>query len=396
MLTQIEFYDKDTIKNILACFSVKPNRIVFVYDNQIKENNRFICLENCFKRRLPDIIFETRPVDITSVSDIYSVTMGIIDEYQNCVMDITGGSELMIVAGVKAGMDTGTKMFFTDIINGRVENILDKNDFVPTAQLQLDDYVIARGAHFSGNSHSGPKEENFDNILEMCRYIFRNLPQWKRTCNYIQQAMAATAYDDLDLRAVSSFKNRGGSIYPDERMLRKMETLGFIKNLYLSPGHIVFTFTSVQNKSYAINYGVWLELFVYINAVKSGIFTDVRLGTMVDWDIFDDKSVPGNEIDVIFTDNSLPVFISCKLTSVTTAAINELVLERKRLGGWFSKAIIVSFSDEKNVQSGAFKRAREFGVEMLDRSDILSGEFSKRLVEAVSGHDLVSLKWKKF
>ena len=92
MLTQIEFYDKDTIKNILACFSVKPDRIVFVYDSQIKENNRFICLENCFKRRLPDIIFETRPVNITSVSDIYSVTKGIIDDYQNCVMDITGGS----------------------------------------------------------------------------------------------------------------------------------------------------------------------------------------------------------------------------------------------------------------------------------------------------------------
>ena len=145
-----------------------------------------------------------------------------------------------------------------------------------------------------------------------------------------------------------------------------------------------------------INYGVRLELFVYIHAVRSGIFTDVRLGTMVDWDIFDDKSVPGNEIDVIFTDNSLPVFVSCKLTDVTTAAINELVLERKRLGGWFSKAIIVSFSDEKSIESGAYKRAVEFGVELLDKRDIMSENFGEKLVNAVSGHDLVSLKWKKF
>ena len=120
------------------------------------------------------------------------------------------------------------------------------------------------------------------------------------------------------------------------------------------------------------------------------------LGAMVDWDIYDDKSVPGNEIDVIFTDNSLPVFVSCKLTDVTTAAINELVLERKRLGGWFSKAIIVAFSDEKVLESGSYKRAVEFGVELLDKSDILSDDFGDRLVKAVSGHDLVSLKWKKF
>ena len=79
-----------------------------------------------------------------------------------------------------------------------------------------------------------------------------------------------------------------------------------------------------------------------------------------------------------------------------SAAINELVLERKRLGGWFSKAIIVAFSDEKVLESGSYKRAVEFGVELLDKSDILSDDFGDRLVKAVSGHDLVSLKWKKF
>ena len=104
MLTQIEFYDKDTIKNILACLSIKPDRIVFLYDNQIADMNRFVSLENCFKNHLPDIIFETEPVDISDVLDIFNKTKMLINKYGNCVMDITGGSELMTVAGVKAGI----------------------------------------------------------------------------------------------------------------------------------------------------------------------------------------------------------------------------------------------------------------------------------------------------
>ena len=175
MLTQIEFYDKDTIKNILACLSIKPDRIVFLYDNQISDMNRFVSLENCFKNHLPDIIFETEPVDISNMNDIFNRTKKLICKYNNCVMDITGGSELMTVAGVMAGMETNIKMYYTDIINGRVENILNKNDFIPTATLRLNDYVAARGAHFTGNSHSEPDESRYEAILDMCQYIFNNI-----------------------------------------------------------------------------------------------------------------------------------------------------------------------------------------------------------------------------
>ena len=45
MLTQIEFYDKDVIKNTLGVISVKPDKIVFVYDDAITDMNRFKSLE---------------------------------------------------------------------------------------------------------------------------------------------------------------------------------------------------------------------------------------------------------------------------------------------------------------------------------------------------------------
>ena len=70
-------------------------------------------------------------------------------------------------------------------------------------------------------------------------------------------------------------------------------------------------------------------------------------------------------------------------------------MAKKRLGGWFSKGIIVTFGDEKSQKNGTYRRAKELGIELLDRSDVLSQNFGERLERAVRGHDLVSLKWKR-
>ncbi|MEI3522976.1 MAG: hypothetical protein V8Q36_02010 [Anaerotignum sp.] len=56
---------------------------------------------------------------------------------------------------------------------------------------------------------------------------------------------------------------------------------------------------------------------------------------------------------------------------------------------------MVTFSREKAENSGAYKRAQELGIELLDARDILAEDFQARLVRAIKGHDLVSLKWKK-
>ena len=75
----------------------------------------------------------------------------------------------------------------------------------------------------------------------MCYYIFKNIKQWRRTCSYIQQAMANTSKDDIELRAVSVFRSKGGKeVYPDRTILKKFEDLGFIKDLYISKNHIVY------------------------------------------------------------------------------------------------------------------------------------------------------------
>ena len=39
MVTVIKYFDKDAIKNILAVLSIKPDKVVFLYDKEIKNMN---------------------------------------------------------------------------------------------------------------------------------------------------------------------------------------------------------------------------------------------------------------------------------------------------------------------------------------------------------------------
>ena len=132
------------------------------------------------------------------------------------------------------------------------------------------------------------------------------------------------------------------------------EKNGFIRELSMNANRISFTYSYPEAKTYLSTYGLWLEMYVFISAKKLNRFSDVKLGTMIDWDAYDDVSMAGNEIDVIIMENSIPVFISCKLRRIATPDINELYIQRKRLGGWFSKGVIVTSGDDKIKNTGTF------------------------------------------
>jgi len=396
MLTMIEFYDKDILKNALAVLTMRPDRVVYIYDDELKDMNRFLSLEKCFKKHIPNIVVEKVPADISRIKNVYDATYDVIKTTDECMINLTGGSELMILGGYRAGFELGAQLLYTDITKREIVDIKTNKLVANTAGLSLEDFIDAHGAELIGNSHVEPKEEEFDRILSVCKYLFNNINAWKETCMFFQVVMAVLPANELRLATGATVQQKNGKkVSVDRDMLYELQKYGFINDLVLTDKHVSLNFVSKKYRSYLISYGVWLELFVYINGVRAGVFDDVKLGAMIDWDAYDGITVAGNEFDVIIQDGSIPVFVSCKLRSADTAALNELVIAKKRLGGWFSKSIIVVFSDDKRLKSGTYKKAKELGVELLDKGDILSNNFPDRLIKAVKEHDLVSMKWKK-
>ncbi|MCD8036041.1 MAG: DUF1887 family CARF protein [Clostridiales bacterium] len=394
-MTLIEYFDKDTIKNILAVLTLKPQRVVYIYDSAINDDKYFIALKKCFKKHIKDVEVEKVPVNINSVQDIYEKTIDAIERYDACAMEMTGGSELMMIAGHRAGFEKNIKMYHTDIAGGKIHDIDDPEFSMDTAVLSLEDFMDAKGAEFVGESHREPEEEHFGAILDMCRYIFKNLKDWSYTCGYLQAAGSAMGHGTHFSARVPFVHKDGRKYRPNAKMLQMFEKNKFIEDLSVSDERVSFTYCYPEAETYLTTYGLWLEMYVFINAKQLNKFSDVKLGAMIDWDAYDGVSVAGNEIDVIIMENSIPIFVSCKLRGISTPDVNELYIQRKRLGGWFSKGIIVTSGDEKVKQTGTLKKAEEFGIIVMDRKDIRSQNFGERLYEAVSQQDIVAMKWSR-
>lgn len=394
----IEFYDKDVLKNIVAPLTLRPEKLVYLYDNGLKDTTVFRALETCFRRHIPHIQLEAVPVDILSVQKIRQAVFRVIAENEpsECALELTGGSEMMTIGGYKAGRETGIRLLHTDLLHSCITDVETDNIVAQTVTLSLEDFLDAKGACFVGESHRPPKKERYQPIMEMARFLFRHLTQWKSTCSFLQTVASHYLPQELYMESRRNIHMKHGKpVSADREILKEFQRLGFLKNLVMDDNWVRFSFCSVEDRQYCINYGVWLELYVYIAAASAGVFDDVKLGTMIDWDAYDGVTITGNEIDVILMDHSLPVFISCKLRDADTAALNELLVAKKRLGGWFSKGVLVAFGKERKEGTGTFERSKELGLEMLDARDILAEDFPERLVKAIRENDLVSLKWKK-
>ena len=396
MKTLIKYYDKDVLKNISAPLTLKPKKIIFFYDNGIQDMIWFHSLKKCFQHTMPNIVMEHISLNILDMVEIYTKTKKALDNNEDCAMEFTGGSELMLIAGFKAGAKKGVPLYYTDLVKGVILDLAENKAIARTEKLTIQHFMDARGACFTGHSHREPEKERYKDILNMCDVLFDNLSAWKSTSNYLQIVVAKFSSQEMYIKnKIYTIQKNGQKVSPDKKILYAFEKFGFIKDLKLTQEHMSFCFCSATDKQYVINYGIWLELFVYIHAKNSGAFDDVRFGALIDWNAYDTTRMSGNEIDVILSDQSMPVFISCKLRSADAAAVNELLIEKKRIGGWFSKGILVSFGKDRQERSATYLRAKELGIEILDAKDVLSVDFEQRLIKTVKEHDLISLKWKK-
>ena len=121
------------------------------------------------------------------------------------------------------------------------------------------------------------------------------------------------------------------------------------------------------------------DLFVYIESHKIKNASEIIHSAVIDWVSDDGVDRAGNEIDVLLNIDSVPVSISCKLTDPDIEAVNEIQINKLRIAGRKGKGILVAFSSFKQNKTSTYYRAVELGIGILDKGDILSGNFAQRL-----------------
>jgi hypothetical protein len=376
--TLIDFYDRNVTANMMAVLSYQPEKVIYLYDKQFEKKADVHHLFKGCQAHLPQLVMEKYPVDAGSMEEISQVLGKILEGSDEFAIDLTGGPELMLICGYSQGMERGLPMYHLNMGSGSMAEIRHPEDSYPLHSLNLDDYIFVSGAYLMGYSKQAPEPAWYRQTMGMCRAVLRNSAEWKQTCLYLQAGMGRQGGLQFDAPYPLINKNKQ-TLEPSEKLLRDAARFGFIRDLTFGRKSVSFRFPSQSARQTLLTFGSWLELFVYIHASQIPAFEDVRCGAILDWNAYDGVEILGNEIDVVLMKSSIPVFISCKQAEPDADAVNELMVIQSRLGGSYGKSILITLADTKKMNTPMNRRAKELGIMVMDKTDILAADFRNRL-----------------
>ena len=382
MKTLIELYDESPIENVLGTEQFGASHTVFICPPEVaQDKSRKAILEQYFQKRGCEVKITFIPVSLFDANSVSRELGRVLETYEDCCLDISGGTDAALYAAGAVSGDTPVityswrKNTFYAIHNAPFEKAL-------PCQIRLDVescFLMAGGILQPGRTDNHGLKERMGQIEALFEVFSEYRSIWNRQISYLQKISSA---QDDQLQAVGprSLKADNRHVTVDEDLLKSLLQAGLIRNLSLSKEEISFRFLDDTTRFWLRDMGCALELHVYRACVLSGLFQDVILSAVVHWNPDTaHRDIVSNEIDVMAVRDVFPVFISCKTCEIRTEALNELAILRDRFGGKGSRAIIVSSETNSPHSRPMQNRAMELGIEVIEWEDLPLERLIQRL-----------------
>lgn len=397
MKTLIKFLSDEPILNVLAPVHLKPQETVFIGRADAESKSEADRLRTLLTALGTQGNVRYFPVDVYDTEQIIHTLETLHISCPDCLVDVSGSNNAIIFAvgafcralGVPTMTFDPDEMCFRNISNASfLEEVHPKECFTVDAVLRIAGGSMSQHGHISTAALDGPLGACVPDVFDVfCRYR----EEWGEHVAWLQRAAAAVVDesgrelpDSLAVDAQRVCKTPDGKTFSaNVEILRSLEKCGAIESLQIQGEHIHFSFPSALLRNCLKDPGIWLELYTYLTAKKSGAFDDVQISVVVDWDGKPEANNLLNEIDVTATRGLRPLFVSCKIGTLNPAHINEIYVLCERFGGCLASAAIVTMSTPKRDALALVKRAQSLGVTLIDRDDIASGALGAMLESLV-------------
>lgn len=389
-------YTHEQVDNLLPIFAFKPKNVVILYDYKYTPVKNLEYIKKVCTARFPSMVVEYRGYNGLSIENITKICASVIHKKSSCFFDITGAGEFGAIGAYQACRKTFTPIFKLDVIGEKLINVygcksLEKVFTMP--KLNIENIFALHGANITGYNHASPSSDIFDNLLTFCKAVFDNVELWKKMCLYLQTGNTnfSQGYNNLFFNAPQHIsKGHINVSLTDFKLLELAQKLKLIYKLNTSENKISFFYRDKKVKSYLSDFGIWLELFCYINLKREKDFHDVRMSVKFEWNNNKNKFMEiTNEIDLTFFYGTHPYFISCKLSEPSADALRELSMYPSYFGGINSKTALVFVSKVNKKRSYTYTRAHDMGIFVVDGATIKRDLFIdeiKRSLKAKSGN----------
>ena len=380
MKTLIELYDERPIENVLGTEMFHPEETILICppevdaDRGLKES-----LKKYFAYRGCDVKLTFVPASLLDASKVSRTIQKILETHEDCAIDISGGTDAALFAAGAVSGETPVytysrkKNAFFDIYNAPFARSL-------PCTIRLDArscFLMAGGTLLPGRADNETLKDRLPQIDRLFAVFTEFNRIWNRQISYIQRISSAEP-GVLDASGDRTAKADNRYVTADEELFRALEEAELIRNLAIDDKKVSFRFPDETVRFWLRDVGSVLELQVYRACLEAGIFDDVVLSAIVNWNGGNtQRDSVTNEIDVMAVKGVQPLFISCKTCEIKTEALNELAILRDRFGGKGSRAMIVTSVSATKSRSPMRRRAAELGIEVVERNELSL----KRLVE---------------
>lgn len=373
--TLVKIFSQEPLENVMAMMKYRPERILFLghKDNMLTKQIRD--LEQFRDNKCPEVETEFIELPKDNLDGAIDMITLIIREYPGVRFDLTGGSELILIA-------LGCISARMEISKLRIDPFTGKEIDIRGSEVLTSDYhfsikiaddIILHGGLMTKETGSIAEwkftEEFREDIRIMWDLCRRYRGDWNKHCGIIDELRKNTIGQQEGWSEL--YINQLGDAI---KLLRDLYDIGMLRDYEEHGKKVFFRFKNNQIKKIIGKAGNMLELHVYeVSTREPYLFTDAVIGAHIDWDgEIHDSTNPGydtmNEIDVILMKQVCPIFISCKSGKAGGNALHELETVSRKFGGKYArKALVLARACDNTTGTMFFKqRARDMHIWIID------------------------------
>lgn len=394
-MTYVEFFDKTACENICSCLTHLPERVIFIGTNSKHITKAISKYSRVFKDRGHEIEFKVKTVTKSNFDNAVKLLSEIVNTYDDCVFDITGGEEILVLALGKVCEMYPEKNIQIHTFNVNTNAIYDcdmdgNTIYKEIPVLSVEENIRIYGGDIAYGNDKTVKwdmnadfEKDIDLIWDICKNAERF---WNVQIDVFEmiKEKGKTSEDGLTdtikRTALENHLEQQKKKYTASGIIKALLKIGVLTCFDDSGDYVSVSYKNEQVRHCLTKAGQALEMKIFKTVknlrLKDGtpVYNDIMNGVYIDWDgEFHDEKVENefdteNEIDIMLMHNTVPIFISCKNGNVTAEELYKLNTVANRFGDKYAKKVLVATSISRRSEKDKYLRARieDMGIRLIE------------------------------
>lgn len=356
----ISSLDDHNQESILLSERLKPKEVIYICENEEKSINRLRALEDFYKEKFPNIIFNSIIIKSIDLKEI----VGELEKYlkKKCIINLSASDKILNIILMHICEIYSVEGICLDIEKSMILNFKSGQILInghDDMDLDIDEIIES----FGGSILVESTDINSSEIIKKISHtIANNLEKWE-SLKYRLYDKRIFSVDEIDSNIMRI--NLEFLTNPEKDIC--MATIKFLKEYRQleyreESGVITAEFKNDYIRSFIFKSGSWLEAYVkdVISEIKQ--IDEVKSGVIFLWN--DERVRLKNEIDVMAIKDSTLICISCKDSAkYDDVALNELSVYGEKVGGENTKKILVATKEP--LKASVFSRAKEMDINIV-------------------------------